>query len=519
MVPDIKTLLEPISASSPVGEDARYEFCFEMMETEVKKFGSLFGETVDWKVVEDHATEVLSKHSKDLKAMCYLTRAMVETQGLEGLEQGLTLLGEALIRFGSDLYPQRKRGRDGAVEWLNNQLKLVLPKLDKQMVTWESVSRYIESVETIQRHFDEIFQDSEADFFELKNELSRLGQSFSSDELHSPSINDYIAPSYSEPSQSEGVPSQHTEEPKVELAKLSEPAPVHRQTKEADIDTDFSSPTASKRTLKKVAEMILGAQPELPLSYRIHRHLTWCDINELPEHQNHETPLILAVSQDKQSEYRDKAKQESDLDTIKRLERTLTDAPFWMTGHFYVYQMLKNLNLDEAAQAVYDECREFVQALPGIEKLSFKNSIPFANEATIKWLSQPNLANQSLSLQPMHHVVVTEGELVSMDDVTLENLGERVAEVAQNLAQDSSGRGQFMLHLQIVKAYQAVGLYALCLPYLEKLWSVRDEMNLFSWEPHLSLQLDDFTQKILRHLYPSRDVLPAKLAVWESIYN
>ena len=108
--------------------------------------------------------------------------------------------------------------------------------------------------------------------------------------------------------------------------------PIVHERKELDIDTDFSSPTASKRTLKKVAETILSAEPERPLSYRIHRHLTWSDITELPSHQNQETPLILAVSKDKQAEYSDKAKQESDIDTIKRLERTLTDAPFWLTA-------------------------------------------------------------------------------------------------------------------------------------------------------------------------------------------
>ncbi len=45
---DLEQLLAPISEQEPVGEDARYEFCYEMMESEVKKFGSLFGDTVDW---------------------------------------------------------------------------------------------------------------------------------------------------------------------------------------------------------------------------------------------------------------------------------------------------------------------------------------------------------------------------------------------------------------------------------------------------------------------------------------
>ena len=121
---DLELLLSPISDASPSGEDARYEFSYEMMESEVKKFGSLFGETVDWAVVKTHAMEVLQQHSKDLKALCYLTRALVEESGLSGFEQGLTLLNESLSRYGETLYPTRKRGRDGAVEWLNHQFKL-----------------------------------------------------------------------------------------------------------------------------------------------------------------------------------------------------------------------------------------------------------------------------------------------------------------------------------------------------------------------------------------------------------
>ncbi|MEF1192915.1 type VI secretion system ImpA family N-terminal domain-containing protein, partial [Vibrio parahaemolyticus] len=93
---EIERLLAPISDVNPVGEDARHEFCYEMMESEVKKFGSLFGETVDWSVVKTHAIEVLEHHSKDLKAICYLVRALTEEFGLQGFEQGLKLLSEAL---------------------------------------------------------------------------------------------------------------------------------------------------------------------------------------------------------------------------------------------------------------------------------------------------------------------------------------------------------------------------------------------------------------------------------------
>ncbi|MDN3611206.1 type VI secretion system domain-containing protein [Vibrio ostreicida] len=396
------------------------------------------------------------------------------------------------------------------MEWLNHQLKLSLTKLESQEASWEALSRCNEVVEKVQRHFDEVFEDSEADFFELRTALNGLCQSAAVESTETPQDNhaSNIDPSYE-------VAKTPTPVETAPAVKVHEPE--RRQS--LDIDTDFSSPTASKRSLKRVAETILSAEPDLALSYRIHRHLTWCDINELPDSNNHQTPLILAVSQDKQAEYKDKAKQESDLDTIKRLERTLTDAPFWLTGHYYVYQMLKNLNLDDAAQAVCDEVDAFAKTLPGIELLSFKDSIPFANEATRNGLLK-RVNHRLLPTSRGYRVWWCSRKIWFQWKMLLSKTwGEHVAEVAQKLELDSSGRGQFMLHLQIVKAYHAVELYPLCLPYLEKLWSIRDEMSLTSWEPHLSLQLDDLTQHILMQLYPNRDLLPAKFEAWESIYN
>lgn len=521
---DIERLLTPISDANPVGEDARYEFCYEMMEAEVKKFGSLFGETVEWGVVKTHATEVLEHHSKDLKAICYLIRALTEESDLQGFEQGLQLLNGALTKFGANLYPTRKRGRDGAVEWLNHQFKLVSGKLAESTQPWELVSRCISTIEDVQRQFDDVFQDSEADFFEIRTQLNILSQQAGAEshEAGTTSSAEQSAPAQSvQAENAEEAPRPVAEQPSSSqsVSAVAKPKVAKKAAApEVDVDTDFSSPTASKRTLKKVAEVMLYSNASDPLAYRIYRHLTWDDIDDLPDHQNNETPLSLAVSSDQQAEYRDKANQESDIDTIKRLERTLTDAPFWLTGHFYVYSMLTNLGFDDAATAVKQEVRRFVESLEGIEHLSFKNSIPFADEATLAWLST-QVAGSSGSPAVIQTVVITEDDSSLMEDITLENLGERAAELARKLELDSSGRGQFLLYLQLITAYQSVGLYPLCLPYLEKGWDVHQEFNLESWEPHLSLQLKDLIRKTLHPLFRTKDLLPAKYEQWKAIYD
>ncbi|MGF1727562.1 type VI secretion system protein TssA [Photobacterium nomapromontoriensis] len=518
---DIERLLTPISDSAPAGEDARYEFCYEMMEAEIKKFGSLFGETVDWSVVKVHSIEVLELHSKDLKALCYLTRALTEDSGLQGFQSGLKLINEVLIRYGSDLYPTRKRGRDGAVEWLNHQFKLVSNKLAEEPQSWEVVSDCINTIEEVQRQFDSVFQDSEASFFDIRTQLNVLSQQAAVDS--EPQVTELEKPceTVEQSLPMTSVAADPVEETKVVSSKSVVPSkPVSKKTvvKEVDIDTDFTSPAASKRTLKKVAEVMIYSDPCSPLSYRIYRHLTWYDIDGLPDHQNNETPLSLAVSSDQQAEYRDKATQNSDIDTIKRLERTLTDAPFWLTGHYFVYSMLSNLGFDDAAAAVKQEVGHFVRSLEGIEHLTFKNSIPFADEATLNWLST-DVADSSRSQPVIQSVVIAEEDSSLMEDITLDNLGERAAQLARKLELDSSGRGQFMLYLQLIAAYQSVGLFPLCLPYLEKGWDVYNEFNLACWEPHLSSQLESLIRKTLRELYRTKDLLPAKYEEWTAIYD
>ncbi|MGR5286357.1 type VI secretion system protein TssA [Vibrio maritimus] len=518
---DIAPLLAPISDASPSGEDARYEFCYEMMEAEVKKFGSLFGETVDWGVVKTHSMEVLSQHSKDLKALCYLIRALAEESGLDGFHVGLELLGDTLEQFENRLYPTRKRGRDGAVEWLNHQFKLLCSKFSETPQSWESVSACATAIERVQSEFDRVFEDSDSDFFETRSQLNALMQQAVADSSPNETANDtaqveVASPVVETPKVADIVQerSPKSEAPAQPLETKAKP--VTRQ--EVEVDTDFTSPAASKRTLKKVAEVMIHADVSNALAYRIYRHLTWDDIDGLPDHKNNVTPLSLAVSTDQQSDYKDKANQESEVGTVKRLERTLTDAPFWLTGHFYVYSMLKNIGFDDAASAVKQETMRFVDAYPGVESLEFKNSVPFADEATRQWLAAKDQALSGANTA-VQAVYVDSDDARQVDDITLENLGEHAAELAQKLELDNSGRGQFILYLQLIAAYQSVGLFPLCLPYLKRGWEVHKEFNLASWEPHLSTQLESFIRKTLQALYKSKDLLPVEYEEWQAMYD
>ena len=510
---DIEACLKPISDVFPAGEEAKYEFCYERMEFEIKKFGSLFGEVIDWKIVETNGLEVLTTYSKDIKAICYVARAWTEQTGFNGLEAGLSLFSQSLTLFSDALYPSRNRARDGAVEWFMAQLDSVLPKLDLQDISWQQASSCLTLISEIDDKYHHTFADSDVSFFSARSAINGIMA-----RLPQPEASESATLHVQEKEPSTNVSESIKTAPKITAPTVAVPIPKKGQPvkKDVDIDTDFSSPSLAKKTLKKIAEFILYSNIGDSLAYRLHRYAAWSDINELPPHDNDKkTPISLAVSQDKLSEYKEKAQQETDHEVLKHLEKTLTDVPFWLSGHHLMYQMLINLNHQAAAEAVKQETTLFIQGLKGIEELSFSNSEPFADQATIKWLaSRTDNVPTALASIPSEFL---DDELSSEDPVTLATLGDYVSIIAQGLTVDTSGRGQLILHLKLIKAYHLVGLLPLCLPYIEKIWVIREEINLMSWEPHLCKQFDMLVEKTMMEMYPAKDLMPEKYQQWLGI--
>jgi type VI secretion system protein VasJ len=103
----------PISESSPAGEDVRYEPEFEALENEIGKMTSLSAtEGVDWSKVAKLCHEILSDKSKNLMAAIYLCVALLETEGLSGFANGVHVLRELLDNFWDTMFPPKKRMRE-----------------------------------------------------------------------------------------------------------------------------------------------------------------------------------------------------------------------------------------------------------------------------------------------------------------------------------------------------------------------------------------------------------------------
>jgi type VI secretion system protein ImpA len=108
---DPEALLQEIAPDQPCGDDLEYDRAFLALGDKVKgapeqQIGDHIvpAEPPNWKEVRKDALDLL-RRTRDLRLILFLTQALIQTDGLPGLRDGLALLEGAVCRFWPDLYP------------------------------------------------------------------------------------------------------------------------------------------------------------------------------------------------------------------------------------------------------------------------------------------------------------------------------------------------------------------------------------------------------------------------------
>jgi len=109
---DVEQLLQQISDEAPAGEDLEYDPAFgEMARAAEGRAAQQMGDSVveaeepDWREVRKIATEMLSR-TKDLRVGVLLTRAVLNTDGIVGMSDGLEVTRRMLEQYWDTLHPQ-----------------------------------------------------------------------------------------------------------------------------------------------------------------------------------------------------------------------------------------------------------------------------------------------------------------------------------------------------------------------------------------------------------------------------
>lgn len=108
---NLELLLNEISSGSPCGENLEEDSLFLQLQDEARfveerQMGDsiLPAEEPDWKTVESLALQLLER-TRDIQIAMHLTCALLRTDGISGLNKGLTLLKAWLENYWDSVYP------------------------------------------------------------------------------------------------------------------------------------------------------------------------------------------------------------------------------------------------------------------------------------------------------------------------------------------------------------------------------------------------------------------------------
>jgi type VI secretion system protein ImpA len=108
MKANVDSLLEPISADKPCGEDIGYDPQFIELDTLLQgrpetQFAT--AEEPDWKIVTERCLELFQR-SKDLRVAVRLSLGLLKIEGLPGFRDGLQLIKGLIERYWEPVYPR-----------------------------------------------------------------------------------------------------------------------------------------------------------------------------------------------------------------------------------------------------------------------------------------------------------------------------------------------------------------------------------------------------------------------------
>jgi type VI secretion system protein VasJ len=375
----------PIRADAPAGDPARDGPEFELLQSEIRKLEAPDQPTVNWERVTSAAHSILSAQSKDLLVASYLTVALYETDGYPGLVAGLTLLRDYVDQFWETCFPdiKRLRGRSAAFEWLNERGARALERGGKRLDA-EAIPKSLELVGALDDKIGSLL-DSPPLLGEIRRAIEEASNnmpqpSSGSDasagvaDSGATAVESYAPSSSSGPPRIESIASPEDLGPALEeLARL------------ADV----------------CATYLRANEPADPLGYRMLRMLYWRQLREVPPNEDGRTVLP-----DFDTSLLDQLEQllssGEHAAVLEQTEAAYLSAPLWFDLSRYAVLALEGRGNEykPAADAVVFEMNAMLKRVPDVVKLQTTSGVPFADEATKKWIAKRVMAGAPIDFGP-----------------------------------------------------------------------------------------------------------------------
>ncbi len=479
----------PISEEAPSGKDVRYEPDFEALSDEIAKLSTPSATSaIDWKKVISLSSVILEKQSKHLQVACYLCYALIKTEGMEGLFQGVHVLKDLLENFWETMYPPKKRmkGRRSIIVWWDEKVSDFVSEAD--IVVWEKEKRdlFIDDITAIDRFLGDNMDDAP-----LLRPLINKIQSVVEEKPEEPEEVPVEADSDLSQSQSEMAQSGAGQASAV-MRKAAPSAVVSGST----VPSDASPSDLLKQGLSLIGKSVSGLLKQdvfNPLPYRLNRIVAWSMIDELPVATGGKT-MLPPPDDNIVSSINALYDAGNWQDLADTCESRVRQYLFWLDLSRYVAESMEEMGHDNVSEIIGRETFMFVKTVPGIDKLSFSDGTPFADADTKQWLKELENAGDSdrsgAALEQSDSVLSSISEQTKNANQLIKEkkLDAALTILIKPMLSASSKREQFLWKLGLLRLLIKLKQIKVAASYIDDIIKNVEEFKLEIWEPDIAVE-------------------------------
>jgi type VI secretion system protein VasJ len=390
-VPFDETLIAPIGGDAQVGRDLSYEPAFQALQAEVDQAAALAGRMVNWQLVHVETTRMLREESKDLRLASWWFVATAHLEGWPGLARALGFYQSMLEVHWDGMFPtaKRARARAGLVQWVWEGSRKALSAREPTAAEMASVRTSLDALGEVDRILAGRLGELNPGTGPLRALLREKAESFVEPApVAAPAPVNSPAPAppaaAAQHAAAEPVPPLAPAVPVVARANALLPEHPPAVTSSEDVrraTTQWREPLSALAAAGRVAD------PTSPLPYRLVRAAAWLAIDVPPDVEDGKT-FIRPPRSDDARDLR-ALFERADWATLRdAAESTLSDHIFWLDLHYLTGSALERLGPSYAAAraVVLHETLAFLDRIPGLESMRFRDGTPFATPPTLAWL-------------------------------------------------------------------------------------------------------------------------------------
>ncbi|MEZ6037381.1 MAG: type VI secretion system protein TssA [Planctomycetota bacterium] len=494
----------PVPGGEPAGASVRYEPEFDQVSQEIEKLTSVEQTAVDWRRVVELSSGLLRDKGKDLLLGSYLTCALLDQKGYQGLAAGVAVLNGLVDTFWEGLFPElrRLRARIAALEWLAARLEKVLTaRGDPYENDRDPLDAAIEGLQRLLSDPDNRFGGDAPNLAPairaLKDKRSTI-----------PEPEPEPQPEPERPPESEATPVAEASVQAAAQATVEAPPPPPPPEPEPEPDNPETVAAALREMRERqraFAAILRGADAADPRGYTLLREALWSDLTAaaLPEAR---------IGDGEALEPLDKDLEEGEYERVlERTEALTVEFPLWLDVQLCAVRALEGLGrrYARARGALLASLSFLLQRFPALATDKNGSGRAHASQAARVWLANEVLGDGDEQQSGPAKVGADARKLVARGD-----LGAAMRLLVQNIEGTASRRGRFVLRLDLAELCIEAGRLELAVPQLEQLEQEVAHFSLEEWEP-------DLATSVVRSLWrccAGPDAVPSLQARSKDIY-